>query len=61
MQIREVNLATDPAALAAIQRVAQAAFTDAMPNFPDTGTARLIMDNTDLYTSKAILLAAFAD
>jgi len=61
MQIREIHPAADPADLAAIQPVAQAAFTDAMSDFPDVGSARLVMTAADLHTSKAITLAAFAD
>jgi GNAT superfamily N-acetyltransferase len=61
MQIREIYPAADPADLAAIQPVAQAAYTGAMPNFPDVGSARLVMTAADLHTSKAMTLAAFAD
>ncbi|HEV2636273.1 MAG TPA: GNAT family N-acetyltransferase [Actinocrinis sp.] len=60
MQIREIHPAADPAALAAIQRVAQAAFSAALPNFPDVAPARLLLETADQRTSEGVSLAAFA-
>ena len=61
MHIRVIHPVTDPADLAAIQQVAEAAFLPAVRHVPEIGGSRLAMGADDLYDSLGIVLAAFPD
>lgn len=61
MHIRTLSPAENPAELDAILPVFRAASREAMPGFPEPGTARLLMWATPGYRQRATVIGAFAD